>query len=354
MGIAGALARRGHDVRFLGHPVQEGIIGRGFAFRPFEKARPWPPTGPDNPNAPPAVVGVFADRGMGADLVATLAKEPADAVVIDHLLWGALSEARGVGVPYATLVHTLLGQQRGVWSGGPGAALASSLGFEPAALWRSSGLMLVATMPALDPDGTRDLPSHALYTGPVWQGRPVPASGGTPPLVLVSLSTFPLEGQAEALQRILDALATLNVRAIATTGPSVEPALLRAPANVELMRFAPHEDLMPRASLVISHGGHSTVTAALARDLPMLLLPMFPLGDQPAVARAVEACGAGLALAKESDVGAIRAAVSRLLGDPSYRTAAAALGKTIREKDGAEVAADALLRLVGTQPNPSR
>ena len=58
--------------------------------------------------------------------------------------------------------------------------------------------------------------------------------------------------------------------------------------------------------------------------------------------RAVERAGAGIALPKKAGAEQIRAAVQRVLAIPSYRRAAAQLGTDIRERDGAEVAADAI------------
>ena len=48
------------------------------------------------------------------------------------------------------------------------------------------------------------------------------------PLVLVGLSST-FQNQAALLQRIIDALSTLPVRAIVTTGPAIDPARVRPP-----------------------------------------------------------------------------------------------------------------------------
>jgi DNA-binding transcriptional LysR family regulator len=44
---------------------------------------------------------------------------------------------------------------------------------------------------------------------------------------------------------------------------------------------------MPEVSMVVGHGGHSTTMLALAHDLPLVLMPMFALADQPMVGIAV-------------------------------------------------------------------
>lgn len=345
LGIARSLSTRGHEVAFLGHSVQQPAFKPGpFAFETFRHAAPWPPARPVDPSGPPPSVGVFTDRGIGRDLLERLEREPADLVVIDHLLWGALEAADRHGIRYATLVHTLYGQQSGTWSEGPGAEVARGFGFQPVQLWRAGRVALVVTLREVDPAAAAA--DGCIQTGPVWQGRPEPARPEPVPLILVGLSTVPQDGQADALQAILDALAPLPVRVVLTTGQSVDPAQLRVPANAEVARYLPHEQVMPRASLVISHGGHSTAMAALARDLPMLLMPMFMLGDQPVVAGTLEALGAALALDKASGADAIRAAVERLLSDPAHRRAAARLGARIRERDGAEIAADALVSVL--------
>jgi UDP:flavonoid glycosyltransferase YjiC (YdhE family) len=287
-------------------------------------------------------MAMFTDRGVGEDLRELVAREPVDAIVIDHLLWGALAIAPECGKPFATLVHTLYGQQRDSWTDGPGAAIAQRFGFRPVELWHASRVVVVATAPELDPVDAR--PAHVVHTGVVWQGRPRPAVRETPPLVLLSLSTLALDGQLDVLQRACDALAELPVRAIVATGG----AALRPPPNVDLVAYAPHETLMPRASLVITHGGHATTTTALAHDLPLLIIPTFPLGDQPAIARLLADRGAALHLDATAGVDRMRAAIAALLDDVRYRNAAGELGAAIRRADGAHAAADAIETLVAS------
>lgn len=74
---------------------------------------------------------------------------------------------------------------------------------------------------------------------------------------------------------------------------------------------------------------------------------MHPLMDQPAVGRAVERRGVGATLRKHASPAIIRAAARRLLTDERIREAARQLGREAREKDGACVAAELLLRQTG-------
>jgi UDP:flavonoid glycosyltransferase YjiC (YdhE family) len=63
---------------------------------------------------------------------------------------------------------------------------------------------------------------------------------------------------------------------------------------MEVHHYLPHEEIMPKASLVIGHGGHSTTMRALAHDLPLLILPVHPMLDQPMIGKAVADVRAGL------------------------------------------------------------
>ena len=98
---------------------------------------------------------------------------------------------------------------------------------------------------------------------------------------------------SERLQDALDACAGLTARVVVTTGPHVDPASLRVPAGVEVHRFVPHDELMPRASVVVGHGGHGTTMRALAHDAPVVVLPMDPRSDHLMVGRSLERAGAG-------------------------------------------------------------
>ena len=149
------------------------------------------------------------------------------------------------------------------------------------------------------------------------------------PAVLVSLSTFHFAGMELALQRILDATAGLDARVVVTTGPVIDPARLRTAANHEVHRFVPHDELMPQMSLVVGHGGHATTMRALAHDLPLAIMPMHPMLDQPMVGKAVATAGAGEVRAQE---GRARPDPSRR-GAPARRRPAPRRSRSSRRRD---------------------
>jgi UDP:flavonoid glycosyltransferase YjiC (YdhE family) len=103
-----------------------------------------------------------------------------------------------------------------------------------------------------------------------------------------------------------------------------------------------HDDVLATASLVIGHGGHSTAMRALSFGVPQIVMPANPMIDQKRVGEALMKAGAGLLLPKHVGPQRIRTAVETLLQDCGYRDAACRLAEQIRQRDGAEVAADVI------------
>ncbi len=340
LAIAAELSSRGDTVRFLGHERQRASVEEhGFRFDSFARAREWSVLeARSGPTAPLAFAAVFTDKGMGEDVAAAVAAEPVDFAVIDGLLLGAMAGAARVGLPYSVLVHTFLSVMDATLNRGPLALIARLRGLNPRRLYAGADRVIVATLDSLD--SASPGPSHAVWTGPMVTGAVSPAEH--PPVVLVSLSTTYIAGQREALQSILDGMSSVPVRVVVTTGPAVDPASLTVPPNAEVHEFVPHAELMPRASLLIGHGGHATTMLALAHGVPMLVLPMSSTFDQPTIARVIEEWGAGIALKKGASGAEIRAAAERVLGSARYRNAAEALAAQIRDHDAAALAADAL------------
>ena len=347
-GIASELVARGHRVRVMGHPVQaEAITAQGLDFVPYRTARPF--RGTDKQGLPD-YIATFGDRAMGRDVLTELEREPADVVLADCMMFGPIEALEETGQQYVLLEHLFDEFFTRKWLRGPIGLGLRLKRFRAQRLLDGAAARLVASLPELDPASSRGpAPGNLRYSGPVVAGVPSTLSGEQ---VLVSLSTFNFPGLAEALQRIVDGIGTLDVRAVVTTGPVVDPATLRLPANVRAHRFVPHGELLPEMSLVIGHGGHATTMAALAHDVPLLVLPMHPLLDQPMVGRAVQTAGAGLMLPKKAKPAAIAEAAARLVADGPHRAAAAQLGAAVRGMDGRATAAteiEALLR--GAQPS---
>ena len=215
-------------------------------------------------------------------------------------------------------------------------------------MWASADLVLVATPKELDlPSLPADAAVSLSYTGPALpEDLGLPDRTGSEPTVLVSLSTTFIPGQTRLLQAALDGIAGLPVRGLVTTGPAIDGARLRIPANTQMHRYLPHRAVMPTSSVLVGHGGHATTMLALAHDLPLVVIPANRQFDQPTVGRVIEDAGAGILLPTSASPESIRNAVERVLADGRYGAEAARLGVAIRASRGTATVADQIRSLV--------
>ena len=337
--IARELQHRGHTVRFLGHASQlDSLAAKGF-----ETVRPQHARDFDNSRdyAPLAMLATFGDRGMGRDLLAASEARPPDLVVVDSLMAGAMHAAADAGLHYAVLEHAYDSFYRRTILGGPMGLNLRLRRLRPVEALDRAAARILTTIPSLDPVGRA---ANIRQVGPVvdvTERRPAAR-----PTVLVSLSTFAFPRMARSFQAILDATRSLDVRVVATTGPAIDPAELKVAPDVELHRFVPHAELMAEAHLLVGHGGHGTTMQALAHGLPVLVMPMDRMTDQPAVGRSLVRAGAGRVVRKSATPDRISPLIADLLEDGPQRAAAARLGAEVRSLPGARLGADVVEQLL--------
>jgi UDP:flavonoid glycosyltransferase YjiC (YdhE family) len=200
----------------------------------------------------------------------------------------------------------------------------------------STDLALVATFPQLE--YPRSWPLGVHVTGPMQFEVPysdVDLPAGDDPLVLVAPSTAQ-DPDLRLVRVALDALADEPVRVVATTNrlEPTEPAP-DAPGNAAVVDWLSYSQVMPRASLVICHGGHGTVTRALAAGAPVLCCPH--VGDMTENSARVAWAQVGLMLPwRLLRPAPLRWAARRILGDPAFTERARELEQWSQENDGAE------------------
>jgi len=320
-GLAQELHALGHDVRVVGHPAQADRFAP-LPFTAYEPRRQFAATGRVTTRG---LLSVFADREYGAEVLRLLDAQPADVVVVDCLLFGVMDALHRARRPYVVLEHTLDSYLRTAARGPMGLAL-QAMRLPALRLLDAASDRLAATLPELDAGH-----GPCTHIGPVVTGQPATT---TKPRVLLSLSTVAFRGLRGRWQRALDAVGGLDVPVIATLGPAIDASRLDVPPNVTLHRWLPHDEVLPQVSLVISHGGHATTMAALAHDVPVLVLPVDRKTDQRLIGRRLADSGAGIALGPWASAGSMRAAAEKMLAEPAYRAAAARLGARIRALDG--------------------
>ncbi|HEY0414279.1 MAG TPA: nucleotide disphospho-sugar-binding domain-containing protein [Allosphingosinicella sp.] len=380
------LMARGHRVRVMSDACNRfEAEASGAAFVPWTRA----PSRPDRSRettllrdfeaASPqeglmrTVEGLMIGPSLAyaRDLIDELEREPADLVVSNEMLFGVAVGCEAVGQRLALLTANIsLFPLPGVPPMGPGLAPArtdedralhnavaqgmkalldsqlgalnaarAALGLPPLATagdqMHAAERLLLGTSRAFD-FAPATLPSNVRYVGPqidppAWAAPfvfPWPP-GDRRPLALVAFSTT-FQGHVGVIQRVVDAIADLPMRGLVTLGDTIAPEEVASPDNVRLVHSAPHDAVMRQAAIVVTHGGHGTVVRALLHRLPMLVMPHGR--DQNDNAVRVTERGAGLALPNTATTAEIRAALSRLLSEPAFGRAAAALGERVAEE----------------------
>jgi len=231
----------------------------------------------------------------------------------------------------------------------------AELGLAPLESWNEQLLgvesILVMTAPELDFSSRGRLPENVHYVGPAFE--PFDAGWSSPwpesnrdPLVVVSVSTSYMDQNA-LVQRVLDALGGLPVRALLTAGPAIDSDALRLPVNARAEAFVPHRAVFPHASLVVTHAGWQTVNAALADSVPLVCMP--DARDQPDNAARVVEVGAGVRVSKKAPPPELRRVIERALADDRLGRGAAAMAEALGRSDGTQGVCDRLERLVSPE-----
>lgn len=383
LSIARGLLARGHEVRVLADPVlADEVRAWGAQHLPWTTAphRTAYTTADDiakewEVRSPAKAAARIRDRlicggaaAFAADTRAELARHPADVVVADHMLPGVAIGAQAEGVP-SVLIGTSfmavpgwgvppfgpgmrplggpLGRLRDaaaerlvrrLWDGGLPAlnAARAANGLAPRAstfdMLDEPERILVLTSAALEYPSYAP-PANVRIVGPRvddprWAAPWAPPAGDDP-LVLVGLSSSFMD-QAPVLRRIAAGLGRLPVRGVLTTGPMIDPRDVPAPANVEVVRSAPHGEVLRHAAAVITHAGHGTVVKSLAAGVPLVCMPLGR--DQHDVTARVVHAGAGLKAGKDASPQRIARAVRAVLDEPGYAAAARRLAAAIADE----------------------
>jgi UDP:flavonoid glycosyltransferase YjiC (YdhE family) len=369
-----ALAARGHEVVIeTWEERREAVEGAGLGFAAAEEYRMFPPPDPESEEGQHAAEAARA-------LLPLLEDFRPHAVVSDILTLAPTLAAEHAGIPLATLIphiypvvepglpffaiglrapRTRLG--RAIWRTGHERALRvgleqgrrdlnvqrSRLGLPPIDRFHggiSPDLALVATYPQLE--YPRRWPTGVEVTGPMSFELPHPdieLPPGDDPLVLVAPSTAH-DSDNRLVRTALAALADERVRVVATTNRVAPQKPIEVPANATLAEWLSYSQLMPAASLIISHGGHGTVARALGAGTPVLICPI--IGDMSETAMRVASAGAGLSLPwRLCRPAPLRWAARRLLDEPSFGEEAEKIAAWGRENDGAARGAELVEQL---------
>jgi MGT family glycosyltransferase len=362
--IAAALAARGWEVAWAGHPaslarlVPPGAEVWSLGELPAEVER-------SIAERSRRLRGLESVQFLWRDFLVPLARatrpllerllgeRSPDLVVVDQQALGGALAARKLGARWATLCTT-------------SASLVSPLAAFPrvaawidaqlAALQEESGLPVVRDLD-LAPElvlllstraliGDRPLPPQVRLVGPAFGDRP--DATPMPPLlpgrrVLVSLGTVSADRGGGFFRAVVEAFGGTDLQAILVAPPELVGAV---PGNVVVAERVPQLALLPHLDAVVTHGGHNTVCEALAHGLPLVVAPIRD--DQPVVAQQVVEAGCGVRVRFGGlSAATLGAAIGRVLDEPAFRAAARRVAASFADAGGAPAAARLLAALAG-------
>jgi MGT family glycosyltransferase len=382
--VADRLMKQGHHVRWLADSSMADEVRRaGATFLPWTDA----PNRPDRGRASDCLrdfegapgqeqFALLRDRLMtgpadryAQDVVRELGRRRADLIVSSEMLFGSMVAAEVTAVPLALFGPNLsLFPLPGLPPMGPGLQPAQTPAehAEHDAIRGGFSALMNAGLPELNRARARfglapitdvaqqvavarryllgtsrafdfpvdSLPSHVRYVGPqlddpswIQPWKSPWAVDDTRPLVLVGFSTTD-QDHALVVERSVQALASLPVRAVVTLGPALNANRFQVTANIHVCASAPHSTVLRQAAAVVTHAGHGTVMRALAAGVPLLCLPMGR--DQNDNAARIVSRKAGLSLSPAATTEDIRGAIATLLREPQFRLAASRLGAAIK------------------------
>lgn len=334
------LSSRGHSIHVrtlsTGVDLAEGLGFDAVAIDPRIEGIELDDWRASNPRAALQVgVAAFGRRAVHeiVDLSRAMAAVEPDALLIDVNCWGAQSQAQAAGIPWASFVpyspplhstgvppfglglrpipgvagrlrdaavrHTVTRQLENVMLR-PINEFRATVGVVPVAsmdeFLRRAPLILVASGKPFQYPQT-DWGESVQMIGPCVLD---PGPDETPdwmtaieqPIVLVTTSS---EKQADAILVVtaLAALADEPVHVVATV-PAGLPNDIVVPPNATVRRFVPHSMVLDRAVCAVTHGGMGATQKALARGVPVCVVPFGR--DQLEVARRVEVARCGTRL----------------------------------------------------------
>jgi len=404
--IAHALRARGHEVAIYTGPQAAKVVeGEGFRFFPFvnvdesyvDKVMLAPDRLSTKPTGGFAFAALLRDwmvetiPAQVADLEKILAEWKPDAITSDQTMWGptfilgekgrlpvAITSCGaccmipgpdappfGLGLPKphsalsrltaraVTLAQTFVtGKFRKRLN-----EIRALYGLPPI---HTTALAHLATVPLYIMPATpefdydrHDLPPSVKYVGPYLWNKPanivspdwLQTLGHARPWVHATEGTIHV-GEPLVLRATAQGLAGLEMEVIMTSGGARDPESINLGAsapNLHLTRWIAHSDLLPKTDVIITTGGAGTVLAAIDAEVPMIIIPTE--WDKPEIAQRIVEAEAGIRIMPDKVTPqSIRAAVEKILANPSYKRGVGRLKQAGARYGGAAEAAELLER----------
>jgi UDP:flavonoid glycosyltransferase YjiC (YdhE family) len=167
------------------------------------------------------------------------------------------------------------------------------------------------------------------------------------PLIYATLGTLQNQNW-EIFRCIAEACLDIDAQLVISLGnPQADPSKADFPGNPIVVPFPPHQQLINRSHLVITHAG-STAVSCLSSGVPMVAIPITT--DQPGMAARVAQAGAcEVVPVAKLNVPKLKVAIKSVFTDSTYRENAVKLRSAIQDSGGVIYAADVIEQVIQTK-----
>jgi len=403
--LGNELKRRGHRVTLFQVPEMENKLKTtGLEFQqigaaeytPGEVAKFYKELGEQSGISGLKLIINFFKKEIGMhfrELPEVLKKANVEALVVDQTTYAGGTVADFLGLPYVTVCNALLiNREEGVppyftsWTYNTawwarlrnrvGNSLLNRLTYP---IWEAvqnqrrqwnlkpyvnrnnvgSNLAQICQLPPGYDFPRVDLPEWFHYVGPLQDpSRKEPISFSSmsfpfekltgQPLIYAALGTLQ-NRKPEIFQSIAEACVGLEAQLVISLGnPDNQDYDIDLPGSPIVVPFAPQQQLIDKAALVVTHAGMNTTLGALSSGVPMVAIPIT--SEQPGIAMRTAWSGAGESIAlKKLTVSKLRETIKQVLTEDSYKQNALKLQTAIRNAGGVKHAADIIEKAVSTK-----
>jgi UDP:flavonoid glycosyltransferase YjiC (YdhE family) len=167
------------------------------------------------------------------------------------------------------------------------------------------------------------------------------------PLIYASLGTLQ-NRKMEIFQQIAESCLGLKAQLVISLGqPDNQEPLPNFPGSTIVVNYAPHQQLIEKAALVITHAGMNTTIGSLSSGIPLIAIPIT--NEQPGIAARIAWTGAGEVIhVKQLNVAKLRQTIEKVLSQNSYKENATRIQEAIRRAGGVSKAADIIEQVIST------
>ena len=161
-----------------------------------------------------------------------------------------------------------------------------------------------------------------------------------PPPIVFTLGSSAVWVAQDFFAQSIEAARRLGQRAVLLIGDE-RNRLDNLPEDILAVAYAPYQTLLPRASVVVHHGGVGTTSQGLLAGVPTLIVPFaFDQSDNADHARRI---GTSRTLYRQNYLAPrVARELKQLLEDESYRRNAQNVSLQLQQEDGPAAAADVI------------